>query len=78
MRHALSIPSGAEDSNFVGLLTCRLLSQLVGGQWKIYDMIVENISLVENYRSQFDRILASATFDELLKKLQEKTSAQGG
>ncbi len=51
---------------------------LVGGQWKIYDMIVENISLVENYRSQFDRILASATFDELLKKLQEKTSAQGG
>lgn len=51
---------------------------LVGGKWKIYDMIVENISLVENYRSQFDRILASATFDELLKKLQEKTSAQGG
>jgi len=50
----------------------------VGGKWKIYDMIVENISLVGNYRSQFDRILASATFDELLKKLQEKTSAQGG
>lgn len=51
---------------------------LVGGKWKIYDVIVENISLVRNYRSQFDRILASATFDELLKKLQEKTSAQGG
>ena len=51
---------------------------LVGGKWKIYDVIVENISLVGNYRSQFDRILASATFDELLKKLQEKTSAQGG
>jgi phospholipid transport system substrate-binding protein len=51
---------------------------LVGGKWKIYDMIVENISLVGNYRSQFDRILVSATFDELLKKLQEKTSAQGG
>ena len=50
----------------------------MGGKWKIYDMIVENISLVENYRSQFNRILASATFDELLKKLQEKTSAQGG
>ena len=51
---------------------------LVGGKWKIYDVIVENISLVGNYRSQFDRILASASFDELLKKLQEKTSAQGG
>lgn len=51
---------------------------LVEGAWKIYDVVVENISLVENYRSQFNRILASATFDELLKKLQQKSSAQGG
>lgn len=51
---------------------------LVGGEWKIYDVIVENISLVENFRSQFHRILTKATFDDLLKKLQQKTSAQGG
>lgn len=50
---------------------------LIGGEWKIYDVIVENVSQVGNYRSQFNRILTIATFDELLKKLQQKTAAQG-
>jgi ABC-type transporter MlaC component len=35
--------------------------------------VVEDISLVNNYRSQFNRILANASFDELLKKLQQKS-----
>jgi len=48
------------------------------GEWKIYDVIVENVSLVDNYRSQFNRILTSATFDDLLRKLQLRTSARGG
>ena len=42
------------------------------GEWKVYDVTIENISLVNNYRSQFNRILAKSTFDELLKKLQAK------
>jgi phospholipid transport system substrate-binding protein len=41
-------------------------------QWKIYDVVIENISLVNNYRAQFNRILATASFEELLKKLREK------
>lgn len=44
----------------------------VDGDWKVYDVVIENISLVNNYRSQFNRILAKASFDELLRKLQEK------
>ena len=44
-----------------------------GNDWKVYDVVVEDISLVNNYRSQFNRILASASFDELLRKLQQKT-----
>jgi phospholipid transport system substrate-binding protein len=44
----------------------------VGGEWKVYDVVVEDISLVNNYRSQFNRVLANASFDELLKKLQQK------
>lgn len=44
-----------------------------GGEWKVYDVVVEDISLVNNYRSQFNRILANASFDELLRKLQQKT-----
>ena len=50
---------------------------LVGDDWKIYDVVIENISLVNNYRSQFNRILANASFDELLKKLREKGSGMG-
>lgn len=42
------------------------------GQWKVYDVVVEGISFVENYRSQFSSILANGSFDTLLKKLQEK------
>lgn len=44
----------------------------VGGDWKAYDVIVENISLVNNYRSQFNRVLANASFDELMRKMQQK------
>lgn len=42
------------------------------GKWKIYDAVVENISLVNNYRSQFDRVISKSSFDELKKMLKEK------
>jgi len=48
----------------------------VRGEWKIYDVVVEDISVVANYRSQFNRILASGSFDDLLKRLKEKESKQ--
>jgi phospholipid transport system substrate-binding protein len=44
-----------------------------GGDWKVYDVVIENISIVNNFRSQFNRILAKASFAELLKKLQSKS-----
>jgi phospholipid transport system substrate-binding protein len=44
----------------------------VYGEWKIYDVVVEDISLVVNYRSQFSRILAKGGFDDLLRQLKEK------
>jgi phospholipid transport system substrate-binding protein len=28
------------------------------GKWKVYDAVVENISIVNNYRSQFDRVIS--------------------
>ncbi len=43
-----------------------------GGNWKVYDVVIENISLVNNYRSQFSRILANASFSDLLQRLQSK------
>ena len=43
------------------------------GDWKVYDVVIENVSLVNNFRSQFNRILANESFGELLKKLQTKS-----
>jgi phospholipid transport system substrate-binding protein len=48
--------------------------RLVAGEWKVYDVVVENISLVNNFRSQFNRVLASTSLDELLKRLRDKGS----
>jgi phospholipid transport system substrate-binding protein len=42
------------------------------GKWKVYDALVENVSIINNYRSQFDRILSKSSFDELKKMLREK------
>jgi phospholipid transport system substrate-binding protein len=43
-----------------------------GREWKVYDVVIENISLVNNYRSQFNRVLANSSFAEFLRKLQGK------
>jgi phospholipid transport system substrate-binding protein len=42
------------------------------GRWFVYDISVEGISLVKNYRTQFNEIMARSTYQELLKKLKEK------
>ena len=44
-------------------------------EWKVYDVVIENISLVNNYRSQFHRVLARSSFDELLRRMREKQFA---
>ena len=45
---------------------------LKSGQWKVYDIIVEGVSLVKNYRTQFNEILAKQSPDELLKIMRQK------
>jgi phospholipid transport system substrate-binding protein len=42
------------------------------GEWKVYDVVVEGVSLVMNYRSQFREILSSKPPENLLKTLREK------
>jgi phospholipid transport system substrate-binding protein len=44
------------------------------GRWQIYDIVIENISLVGNYRSQFDRIIRTSSYDELAKRLRTKSA----
>jgi len=44
----------------------------VDSDWKVFDIVVENISIVNNYRSQFNRVLSNASLDELIKRIKEK------
>jgi phospholipid transport system substrate-binding protein len=48
----------------------RLLKE--GGQWKAYDVVIEGVSLVNNYRNQFSSIIRSSSYEELLKRLKNK------
>ncbi|MCX5848758.1 MAG: ABC transporter substrate-binding protein [Deltaproteobacteria bacterium] len=47
---------------------------LKDGKWKVYDVVIENVSLVQNYRTQFNDILAKNTPDQLLETLRKKVS----
>jgi len=46
---------------------------LENGEWKVYDVVIEGVSLVQNYRTQFREILTNKTPEDLLKTLREKT-----
>ena len=46
---------------------------LKDGQWRVYDVIIEGISLIQNYRTQFREILANNPPEEVLKILRKKT-----
>jgi phospholipid transport system substrate-binding protein len=49
---------------------------LKDGTWKVYDVTIENVSLVQNYRTQFNDILAKNTTEQLLEILRKKVKAQ--
>jgi len=46
------------------------------GAWKVYDVVIENVSLVQNYRTQFNDILAKNTPEQLLEILRKKVKEQ--
>jgi phospholipid transport system substrate-binding protein len=46
------------------------------GAWRVYDVKVEGISLVKNYRSQFREILSKESPDQLIERLKEKVAEQ--
>lgn len=44
----------------------------VNDEWTAYDVLIESVSLVGTYRSQFDRIIKAESFANLLRRLREK------
>jgi phospholipid transport system substrate-binding protein len=41
-----------------------------GDRWQVYDVLIEGVSLIANYRSQFDRIMRTGSFQELARRLR--------
>lgn len=48
------------------------LYQEKDGSWRVYDLIIEGVSLVGNYRSQFDEILQRDNYEKLIQELKKK------
>jgi phospholipid transport system substrate-binding protein len=46
---------------------------LKDGDWRVYDVVVDGVSLVKNYRVQFDRIIRDSSYEELVKTLRDKS-----
>ena len=44
------------------------------GSWKVYDVVIEGVSLVSNFRSQFSRIISESFYAELVRRLKNKVS----
>ncbi len=52
-------------------LDYRMINQ--NGKWMAYDVVIEGVSLVSNYRTQFNKIITSNGYSELVRKLETKS-----
>jgi phospholipid transport system substrate-binding protein len=52
-------------------LDYRLINK--AGRWHAYDIVADGVSLVRNYRSQFDKILKTGSYEELISRLQNRS-----
>jgi phospholipid transport system substrate-binding protein len=43
-----------------------------GDRWLVYDVVIENVSLISNYRTQFNRIIQTSSYQELVKRMKTK------
>ena len=57
--------------------TINYKAQLAGSDWKVYDVVAENVSLVNNYRSQFTRVISKSSYEELVRRLRDKSEFTG-
>jgi phospholipid transport system substrate-binding protein len=48
----------------------RLLKK--NGKWEVYDVVIEGVSLVSNYRTQFNKIIRTDSYEELVKRMKDK------
>jgi len=47
-----------------------------GERWKVYDVEIEGVSLIANYRTQFNNILRRSSYPEVMRALKAKSTAE--
>ena len=47
-----------------------------GERWLVYDVIIEGVSLIANYRTQFNKIIQTSSYQELVRKMKNKQDEQ--
>lgn len=47
---------------------------LLDGQWRIYDVVVQGVSFIASYRTQFDRVIRAESYSSLRERLQKKAT----
>jgi phospholipid transport system substrate-binding protein len=48
-----------------------------GERWRVYDVVIEGVSLVASYRTQFNRIIRSSSYEELVRKMRSRQEELG-
>ena len=56
-------------------LDYRLINK--GDEWRVYDVVVDGVSLVNNYRGQFTKILRASSYSDLIDQLRKKSTKSG-
>jgi phospholipid transport system substrate-binding protein len=46
----------------------------IDGDWKVYDVVIVNVSMIKNLQAQFDRITARTSVKELLQRIKQSNS----
>ena len=46
----------------------------IDGQWMVYDVVIDSVSMVNNYRSQFERVIAKSSIQDLLRRMKNQDS----
>lgn len=44
---------------------------LVDGQWRVYDLVIDSVSIADNYRAQFERVIARSSVQGLLQRMKK-------
>jgi len=46
---------------------------LIDKEWRVCDVVIENVSIVNNYRSQFSRIISRWSYEEVVRRMKDKS-----